>query len=89
MNWRRGLSRLWIVVAALLAIVITSSSDSGIKAKSAEYEADARKAEQEEVLSILAEFRRQYPQYDDLSNARLAEALELPLGYLLDEPSTD
>jgi hypothetical protein len=58
MNWRRGLFRLWIVGAALFVISVASISYSGIKAESAEFEAVTSMAEQEEVLSILAEFRR-------------------------------
>ncbi len=71
MNWRRGLFRLWIVGAALFLIAVASISYDGMKA---EFDAVASKPP-EAGPSVLAEFRRWYPQYNDLSNAQLADAL--------------
>jgi hypothetical protein len=70
MDWRRGLFRLWIVGSALFVIAVAVISYSGIKA---EFEAVASKPER--ALSILAGFRQRWPQYNDLSDAQLADAL--------------
>jgi hypothetical protein len=70
MNWRRGLFRLWIVGAALFVIAVAVVSYSGIKA-----EFDAVASKPEGALSILAGFRQRWPQYNDWSDAQLADAL--------------
>jgi hypothetical protein len=67
----RGLFRLWIVGTVLFVIAVAAVNYSDIKA---EFEAVARKTKVER-LSSFAEFRLRYPQYDDLSDAQLADAL--------------
>ena len=78
MNLRRGLFRLWIIGAALFVIAVASISYPGIKA---EFEAVESKPEAVEskpeagTSTVLAEFRQQYPQYNDLSDDQLADAI--------------
>jgi len=67
----RGLFRLWIVGTALFVIAVAAVSYSDIKA---EFEAIVSKTKVQR-LSSFAEFRLRYPQYDDLSDAQLADAL--------------
>jgi hypothetical protein len=71
MNLRRGLFRLWIIGAALFVIAVASISYPGIK-----FEFDAVESKPEAGTStVLAEFRQQYPQYSDLSDDQLADAI--------------
>ena len=78
MNLRRGLFRLWIIGAALFVIAVSSISYPGIKA---EFDAVESKPEAVEskpeagTSTVLAEFRQQYPQYNDLSDDQLADAI--------------
>jgi len=78
MNLRRGLFRLWIIGAALFVIAVASVSYPGIKA---EFDAVESKPEAVEsrpearTSTVLAEFRQQYPQYNDLSDDQLADAI--------------
>src|SRR5215475_6049643 len=72
MNWRRGLFRLWIVGTVLFVIAVAFVSYSEIKAQ---FDATARKPKTIIHSSILAQFRQEYPQYNDLNDAQLADAL--------------
>ena len=72
MNWRRGLFRLWIVGTVLFVLAVAFVSYSEIKAQ---FDAVASKPKAIIHSSILAQFRQRYPQYNDLSDAQLADAL--------------
>ena len=73
MNWRRGLFRLWIVGTALFVLAVTFIGYSDIRT---EFDAVASQAKiKRQQSSIFAEFRQRYPQYDDLNDAQLADAL--------------
>ena len=76
MNLRRWLFRLWIIGAALFVIAVASISYPGIKF---EFDAVESKPEAREpeagTSTVLAEFRQQYPQYSDLSDDQLADAI--------------
>jgi hypothetical protein len=70
MNWRRGLFRLWIVGAALFVIAVASISYSDIKA-----DFDVVAGKPEAGPSFLAVFRHRYPEYNDMNDAQLTDAL--------------
>ena len=70
MNWRRGLFRLWIVCSALFVIAVATASYGLIKA-----EFDVATSKLEAPPPKLTKFRYRYPQYNDLSDAQVADAL--------------
>jgi hypothetical protein len=72
MNWRRGLFRLWIVGAAPFVIAVAFIGYSEIKA---EFDAVAIASKPKATPLFLAEFREQYPEYNDLNDAQLADAV--------------
>ena len=69
MNWRRGLFRLWIVGAALFVFAITFISYSDIK------EQFDVASEPEVTSSFIAEFRQRYPEFNNLTDDQLSDAV--------------
>jgi hypothetical protein len=74
MNWRRGLFRLWLVGAALFVIFVASVSYNEIKANFDAWAIAATSRPEAVTPSFLMEFRRQYPEYNGLSDAQIADA---------------
>ena len=69
MNWRRGLFRLWIVGAALFVFAIAFVSYSDIK------EQFDVASEPEVTSSFIAEFRQRYPEFNNLTDDQLSDAV--------------
>jgi hypothetical protein len=72
MNWRRGLFRLWIVGTVLCVLAVAFVSYSDIKA---DFDVVARASKPEVTSSFIAEFRQQYPEYNNLTDAQLLDAV--------------
>jgi hypothetical protein len=68
----RGFFRLWIIGTALFVFAVAAISYSGIKAQ---FDGVAIKPE---VTSFIAEFRQQYPEYNNLTDAQLLEYSDMP-----------
>ena len=71
MNWRRGLFRLWIVGSALFVLAVAFVSYTEIKA---DFDVVARASKPEVTSSFIAEFRQQYPEYNNLTDDQLPDA---------------
>ena len=72
MNWRRGLFRLWIVGTVLFVLAVAFVSYSEIKEQ---FDAIAIASKPEVTSSFIAEFRQQYPEYNNLTDDQLSDAV--------------
>src|SRR6516165_9916933 len=72
MNWRRGLFRLWIVGTVLFVLAVAFVSYGEIKA---EFDANAIASKPEVTSSFIAEFRQRYPEYNNLTDDQLSDAV--------------
>jgi hypothetical protein len=72
MNWRRGLFRLWIVGTVLCVLAVAFVSYSDIKA---DFDVVARASKPEVTSSFIAELRQQDPEFNDLTDAQLLDAV--------------
>jgi hypothetical protein len=70
MRVRRGFFRLWIVGTALFVFAIAFISYNEIKAQF-----DAVPSKPEVTSSFIAEFRQQYPEYNNLTDAQLLDTV--------------
>jgi hypothetical protein len=70
MRVRRGFFRLWIVGTALFVFAIAFISYNDIKAQF-----DAVPSKPEVTSSFIAEFRQQYPEYNNLTDAQLLDTV--------------
>jgi hypothetical protein len=68
----RDFFRLWIIGTALFVFAVAAISYSGIKAQFNDV------ASKPEVTSFIAEFRQQYPEYNNLTDAQLLEYSDMP-----------
>jgi len=72
MNWRRWLLRSWVVGSILFVLAVAFIGYSEIKA---EFDAVAIASKPKATPLFLAKFREQYPEYNDLNDAQLADAV--------------
>jgi hypothetical protein len=72
MNWRRGLFRLWIVGTVLCVLAVAFVSYSDIKA---DFDVVARASKPEVTSSFIAELRQQDPEFNNLTDAQLLDAV--------------
>ena len=92
MNWKRGLLRLWAVAAVLWVCVAFYSNDTVQRVRDVQAHVALRAATLEKMSDAeleriasghaitptsLQDFRKRYPEYNDMSDTALAKALHV------------